>query len=69
MTLEVELRGLGAKTIASATELHHADLKATNTKAAPDTVKPSDHARASLEAAVLKATLKPLSWNVFALGR
>ncbi len=69
MSVVVELRGLGARAIASVTELHHADLKATNTKEAPDAVCPVSNARVSLSAGALGATPRPLSWNVFVLER
>jgi alpha-N-arabinofuranosidase len=65
MQLTVELRGLGVRKIVAATEMHHKDLKATNTKLAPDTVKPHQHAGCSLSGAKLQAKLRPLSWNVF----
>ena len=67
MTLETELRGLGLKKIASAQQLHHADLKAINSKQKPDAVTPGANETASLKGEAFKATLKPYSWNVFAL--
>jgi alpha-N-arabinofuranosidase len=65
MELDVEMRGFGELKLAEAFELHHSDLKAINSKDAPDEVAPAAHARAELNAGTLKATLKPLSWNVF----
>jgi alpha-L-arabinofuranosidase len=65
MELTVELRGLGRRKLIFASELHHADLKAHNSRAAPETVRPADHADAAISGGVLKATLRPLSWNVF----
>jgi len=62
--LTVELRGLSARKLVSASELHHDDLKAVNTKEAAGTVAPRDNPRTSLNGNVLQATLKPLSWNV-----
>ncbi len=64
MTLEVDLRGMGTRGIAEAHELHHADLKAINSREAPDTVAPVAHPAVTLEEARLSASLKPLSWNV-----
>jgi alpha-L-arabinofuranosidase len=65
--LTVELRGFDpGQTLTSALELHHDDLKAINTKDDPDQVSPRDHPAATIENNVLRATLKPLSWNVFA---
>jgi alpha-N-arabinofuranosidase len=65
MTLTAELRNMGARQLESAHELHDADLKAANTKDAPDRVAPVAHPAAALSDGVLTATLKPLSWNVF----
>ena len=66
MTLTVELRGMkGGRELSEALELHHHDLKAINSKDAPDEVSPRPHADARLDGATLTATLKPLSWNVF----
>ncbi len=65
MDLTVELRGLGMRKIAFASELQHRDLKATNTKSAPDTVAPHPHQKCALKESQLRATLRPLSWNVF----
>jgi alpha-N-arabinofuranosidase len=66
MGLTLELRGLGERRIVEATELHHADLKAINSKAAPDAVAPAPHPAARLDGATLTAQLKPYSWNVVA---
>lgn len=69
MELTVELRGMGARALVESHELHHADIKAINSKSNPDVVVPTPHADASIKDGVLKATLKPLSWNVFVTGR
>ena len=53
--------------IAESFELSHDDLKAANTRQAPDEVSPVEHPACDISAAGLTATLKPLSWNVFAL--
>lgn len=68
MALSVDLRGFGPLDIVESFELHHADLKATNTRDAPYTVWPVAHEDCKAgEGGGLEATLKPLSWNVFAL--
>jgi alpha-N-arabinofuranosidase len=67
MEFSADLRGLGALTIAESFELKHDDLKATNTREAPDEVSPVKHPACRLAGSGLQATLKPLSWNVFAL--
>lgn len=66
MDLTVELRGLGGnQAIETALELHHSNLKAVNSKDAPDEVSPRIREDVSLDGTVLQAKLKPLSWNVF----
>jgi len=64
MQLSVDMNGLGDRKLVSATTLHHADLKAENTRATPDAVKPAKSQSASLAGTQLKAQLQPLSWNV-----
>ena len=66
MELTVELRGMGGRKLETAEQLHHSDLKAINSKEAPDTVAPVPHPSAAVEDGTLRAVLKPLSWNVFA---
>lgn len=65
MQLDVELRGLGdARKVTIASELHHSDLKAVNSKSAPDAVSPKIRNDVSIAKGVVSARLKPLSWNV-----
>ena len=64
MQLTVELRGLGERRIVHASELHHPDLKAENTRAAPHTVKPDQLGGIRMVGKHLQAQLRPLSWNV-----
>jgi alpha-L-arabinofuranosidase len=67
MTLDFDLRGLGDLRIAEAITLYDADLKKTNTKVAPEAIKPVAHMGASLSANRFQVTLRPQSWNVFLL--
>jgi alpha-L-arabinofuranosidase len=67
--LSVELRGLGSRKLVHATQLHHPDLKAENTRAAANTVEPTKHPEASVAGHHLEAKLRPLSWNVFVTER
>jgi alpha-N-arabinofuranosidase len=67
MSLSAALRGLGTLNIAESFELKHDDLKATNTREAPGKVSPVKHPACEIAGGDLKALLKPLSWNVFAL--
>jgi len=69
MRFAADLRGLGTLVINESFELQHDDLKATNTKDAPDRVSPVKHPACAMAKGELDATLKPLSWNVFALGK
>jgi len=65
MTLTIELRGLGSeRKLVECLELHHANMKATNTREAPDTVKPVNNPRLEIQGETLTVKLKPGSWNV-----
>jgi alpha-L-arabinofuranosidase len=65
MDLAIELRGLGeARKVTLASELHHSDLKAVNSKSAPNAVSPRNRNDVSISKGVVSARLKPLSWNV-----
>jgi alpha-N-arabinofuranosidase len=65
MRLTVDLPDLGACQLIAASELHHTDLKAENSRAKPGAVQPMDHPACALQGNQLQATLRPLSWNVF----
>ena len=70
MEFTAALRGLARdRTLVEATELHHANLKAVNTRDAPDVVTPRRHGDARVDGETLTATLKPASWNLFVLRR
>jgi alpha-N-arabinofuranosidase len=69
LSLTVDLRAFGDLTVAEWTVLRHDDLKAANTQAAPDTVKPAKARGATMKAGTLKAKLPPASWNVIRLTR
>src|SRR5215469_10751949 len=69
MNFEVELRGPGTRAVSAASALHHADLKATNTKSAPDTVSPVPLERVSADSGKVSAVLQPLSFNVIVTER
>ena len=65
MDLTVSLRGLGGeRELVEATQLHHADLQATNTADEPDRVAPTALAGITLDGETLRVTLQPASWNV-----
>lgn len=69
--LTADLSGLGEDwRVASASQLHHDDLKAVNTRERPDEVSPRDLDGVVLGAdGAMKAVLRPLSWNVITLTR
>ena len=62
--LTCDLRSFGGFTRASHSVLHHDDMKAVNTEAAPDTVKPVDVPIDLQDGAVV---LPAASWNVIQL--
>ncbi|GAB7129475.1 alpha-L-arabinofuranosidase AbfA [Silvimonas sp. JCM 19000] len=65
MELRIELRGLGReRQIVQALELHHTNMKATNTREAPDTVAPGHNDQVRADGETIIARLKPGSWNV-----
>jgi alpha-N-arabinofuranosidase len=64
MELSVELQDLGNRKLSCARTLHHPDLKATNTRAAPDTITPTENRDTAVKGAQLRTTLPPLSWSV-----
>lgn len=63
--LTVDMPAFGNRRILFASELHHDDLKAQNTKKAPNAVQPATRRDVSASADGIQARLKPLSWNVF----
>ena len=70
LDVEIALRGFGdGSTITQAIELHHPNLKTTNTKTAPNTVAPRRNADVAVQESGVSAKLKPLSWNVVVVSR
>jgi len=68
MPVDIDIQGFGALEQTQATELRHDDLAATNTKEAPDRVKPAPLAGVRVDGTRLLATLAPASWNVIRLA-
>jgi alpha-N-arabinofuranosidase len=64
MPLRVTAGGFATLEIDQALQLQDADLKAMNTKANPDRVKPSRLPGVRAEGSRLHAALLPASWNV-----
>lgn len=65
--LTVDLRAFGPLTVAEHNVLHHDDVKAVNTEAAPNTVAPSQGELGEMDGGRLAITLPALSWNVIRL--
>ena len=49
--------------------LHHDDLKAENTEAAPGTIKPETAGVSKIQEGTLTAQLKYQSWNVIRMSK
>ena len=65
LTVQASLRGCGAdRVLVEATEVHHGNLKAVNTKDAPDTVAPKPLEGVVIDGEEVTMVLKPASWNV-----
>lgn len=67
MPLRIEANGFSGLAVEEAIQLRDKDLKAVNTKDAPDRVTPSKLTGARVEQGVVQATLLPASWNVIRL--
>ena len=68
MEVSIEARSFGRLAVSQALELRHDDLEATNTRDAPERVKPLPLQHVTVEHGRLRATLKPASWNVIHLS-
>jgi alpha-N-arabinofuranosidase len=68
MEVSVEARSFSRFVVSQAIELHHDDLQATNTRDAPERVKPAPLQHGTIDAGGLRARLKPASWNVIHLS-
>ncbi|MGY4235804.1 alpha-N-arabinofuranosidase [Bradyrhizobium sp. USDA 4449] len=68
MEVSVEARRFGRMKVSERVELRHDDLRATNTKHAPDTIKPAPLQDVTFDGGRLQATLEPASWNVIHLS-
>jgi alpha-L-arabinofuranosidase len=63
----LDARGFGKLAVAEALEMHDTDLKAHNTKKAPERIKPRALKDATVDKATIKLKLAPASWNVIRL--
>ena len=64
MTVLVNARGFGRLAVAEATVLTDSDLKAANSKAAPDRVKPAKLSGVAVGSETVRIELPPASWSV-----
>ena len=68
MPLEVTAAGFARLAVEQALQLRDADLKAVNTKASPDRIKPRPLSTSGDDGATAcEPTLAPASWNVIRL--
>jgi alpha-N-arabinofuranosidase len=68
LPLDVRAKGFGRLEVEQALELRDDDLQATNTRAAPERIRPAPLTGVGIDGARLRATLAPASWNVIRLA-
>lgn len=68
LALSVDLYGFAIEGIETAVQVHHANMKVTNTKAAPDTLVPMPLEGVNVAEGKLAARLRPGSWNVIVVS-
>ena len=68
IALSVELRGFTVSGVETAVQVHHANMKATNTKADPETLVPRPLEGSRIVGGTLEVLLRPGSWNVVVVG-
>jgi alpha-L-arabinofuranosidase len=64
MTISIDARGFSNLAVSQALELRDDDLKAVNSKAAPERIKPAPLKGVSSDGNKLRVTLAPASWNI-----
>ena len=69
LSFELDLRSFGACRLNEHLVLEHDDLRATNTAASKDNVKPHNGGNAVLDGSTVRAQLGKASWNVIRLRR
>ncbi len=67
MTIAIDARGFGNLAVSQALELRDDDLKAVNSKAAPQRIKPAPLTGVGSDGRKLRMTLAPASWNMIRL--
>ncbi|MBI1777993.1 MAG: alpha-N-arabinofuranosidase [Proteobacteria bacterium] len=66
-SVKVRMKEFAGLAVVEALEMHDKDLQATNTKQAPDRIKPAKMQTVRIEPDGISATLAPASWNVIRL--
>ncbi|HNW86996.1 MAG TPA: alpha-N-arabinofuranosidase [Candidatus Limiplasma sp.] len=69
LEFSADLRAFGPLRMLEHSVLHHDDVKAVNTEAAPDTVKPAAGEPGVIENGRMQVLLPALSWNVIRMAR
>ncbi|MDO5155770.1 MAG: alpha-N-arabinofuranosidase [Eubacteriales bacterium] len=69
ITFSMDLRQFASYEIKEHIVMHHDDLKAVNTEANPDEVKPAQGTGAAIDGTSLNVVLPSLSWNVIRLAK
>jgi alpha-N-arabinofuranosidase len=64
MTIAIDARGFSNLAVSQALELRNDDLKAVNSKAAPERIKPAPLKGVASDGHKLRVTLAPASWNI-----
>ncbi|WP_314002371.1 alpha-N-arabinofuranosidase [uncultured Paenibacillus sp.] len=67
LPFEIDLRSFGSCSVLEHIVLQHDDLKAVNTEANPDNVKPHKGGNAAVDGTTVHASLAKASWNVIRL--
>jgi alpha-L-arabinofuranosidase len=67
LPFQADLRSFGACSLIEHLVLEHTDLKAVNTAAHPDHVKPHNRGNAAINGSTISASLGKASWNVIRL--
>jgi alpha-N-arabinofuranosidase len=66
--MKAQIRGFGDLRVIDAQTMHDSDLKAANTRDAPDRIKPAALEGVAADAGAVTAELPPASWTVLRLA-
>lgn len=68
VAVTMDARNFGRLKVVEAEEMRHDDLRAINSKDAPNAVRPTPLAGVAVDGGTIRATLKPASWTVIKLA-